>query len=143
MKRSFLLLALLVLGFSKSFSAGPDDIIGVWLNASGEGQIQIYKEGSRYYGKIAWLKEPNDANGPKLDKNNPDEKLRKQPIVGLVILRDFKYDDNEWNGGRIYDPKNGKDYKCYLKLKDAKTLSLRGYIGISLLGRTEVWTRVK
>ena len=52
-----------------------------------------------------------------------------------------KYDNGEWTGGRIYDPQNGKDYKCYLKLKDPHTLSLRGYIGFSLLGRTEVWTR--
>jgi uncharacterized protein (DUF2147 family) len=62
--------------------------------------------------------------------------------LGLIILRDFKHDDGEWTGGRIYDPQNGKDYKCFMKLKDNKTLNVRGYIGISLLGRTEVWTRV-
>ncbi|MEN9684906.1 MAG: hypothetical protein RLZZ28_692 [Bacteroidota bacterium] len=125
-------------------STGPDEIIGIWLNSSGKGQIQVYKEGDKYYGKIIWLREPNGPRGnPKLDANNPDRSLQSQPLVGLVILRGFKFDDGEWNSGKVYDPENGKDYKCYLKLKDAKTLNVRGYIGISLLGRTEVWTRVR
>ena len=127
-----------------SDKTNPDDILGLWLNANGQGQIQIYKDGDKYFGKIVWLIEPNGPKGnPKLDANNPDPKLKTQPLLGALILRNFKFDEDEWNGGRIYDPQNGKDYKCYIKLKDAKTLSLRGYIGISLLGRTEVWTRVK
>ncbi len=121
----------------------PDAIIGTWLNASGKGQIQVYKQGNKYFGKLIWLKEPNDENGkPKLDANNPDKNLKTKPLVGLIILRDFVHDNGEWKNGRIYDPQNGKDYKCYMKLKDAKTLNLRGYIGISFIGRTEVWTRV-
>jgi uncharacterized protein (DUF2147 family) len=122
----------------------PDDILGIWLSSNGQGQIQIYKEGEKYFGKLYWMKEPNGPKGnPKLDANNPDPSLRNKPLLGTVLLRNFTFDDGEWNGGRIYDPQNGKDYKSYIKLKDAKTLSLRGYIGISLLGRTEVWTRVK
>lgn len=127
-----------------SAANNPDDIVGIWLNANGQGQIQIYKEGDTYFGKLYWLKEPNGPKGnPKLDINNPDPQQRNKPLLGSLILRNFKYDSGEWNGGRIYDPQNGKDYKCYMKLKDPKTLSLRGYIGFSLLGRTEVWTRVK
>ena len=133
--------------FLISFSSDKpkaDDILGIWLNANGMGQIQIYKEGSKYFGKLYWLKEPNGPKGnPKMDINNPDPALRSKPLLGTVLLRDFVYDDGEWNSGRIYDPQNGKDYKCYIKLKDGKTLNLRGYIGISLLGRTEVWSRVK
>ncbi|MES2005284.1 MAG: DUF2147 domain-containing protein [Bacteroidota bacterium] len=125
-------------------STNADDIIGVWLNANGQGQILIYKEGDKYFGKLYWLKEPNNPKGtPKLDANNPEPSQKNKPLLGTVLLRNFKYDDGEWTGGRIYDPQNGKDYKCYIKLKDANTLSVRGYIGISLLGRTEVWTRVK
>ena len=132
-----------ILLFPFLFAAtNPDDIVGIWQNASGKGKIQIYKEGDKYFGKIIWLKEPNGPQGnPKLDGNNPDLKQRTKPLIGALILRNFKYDNGEWNGGRIYDPQNGKDYKCYLKLKDPHTLSLRGYIGFSLLGRTEVWTR--
>lgn len=121
----------------------PDAIIGTWLNATGKGQIQIYKQGNKYYGKLVWLKEPNDEQGkPKLDAKNPNAALKTQPLIGSIILRDFVFDDNEWNSGRIYDPQNGKDYKCFLRLKDSKTLNVRGYIGVSLLGRTETWTRI-
>ncbi len=142
-------LAFVMTVFSLSMRAEPvlggaDDIVGVWLNGSGKGHIQIYKQGDKYYGKIVWLKEPNDEKGnPKMDVNNPKEALRSKPLVGAVILRDFVFDDNEWNSGRIYDPQNGKEYKCYMKLKDPNTLNVRGYVGVSLLGRTESWTRVK
>jgi uncharacterized protein (DUF2147 family) len=137
MKRLLVLLASMFVTITN-----PDDIVGTWSNGSGSGRIQIYKEGNKYFGKIIWLKEPNNAQGkPKLDAHNPDESQRTKPLLGAVVLRNFVYDDGEWTGGRIYDPQNGKDYKCYIKLKDANTLNVRGYIGISLLGRTEVWTR--
>lgn len=128
---------------SMASASNADDIVGIWLSASGEGKIQIYKEGDRYFGKLYWMKEPNGPKGnPKLDNNNPDPALRNKPLLGLVILKNFRYNDGEWSGGLIYDPKNGKEYKSYIKLKDPQTLSLRGYIGISLLGRTELWKRV-
>lgn len=145
MKQFFLLLLFAtwsITAFTNT-NDNPDAILGVWLNSSGKGQIQVYKQGNKYYGKLVWLKEPNDEQGkPKLDIQNPDKNAKIKPLIGLVILRDFVHDDGEWTGGRIYDPQNGKDYKCYMKLKDPKTLNVRGYIGISMLGRTEVWTRV-
>jgi uncharacterized protein (DUF2147 family) len=145
MKQLSLVLILIswtITGFTNT-NDNPDAVLGVWLNSSGKGQIQVYKQGNKYYGKLIWLKEPNDEQGkPKLDVNNPDKNAKNKPLLGLVILRDFVHDDGEWTGGRIYDPQNGKDYKCYMKLKDPKTLNVRGYIGISMLGRTEVWTRV-
>ncbi|MEI8110706.1 MAG: DUF2147 domain-containing protein [Chitinophagia bacterium] len=121
-----------------------DDVVGVWLNSSGKGKIQIYKENGKYYGKIVWLREPlNEKGQPKLDVNNPNTSQKSKPLVGAIILRDFDFADGEWNNGKIYDPENGKDYKCYMRLKDANTLNVRGYIGISMIGRTEVWTRTK
>lgn len=143
MKKLFLIVACFI-GITAFANTNPDDIIGIWLNENGQGQIQIYKQGDKYFGKLYWLKEPNGPKGnPKLDVNNPDPQQKNKPLLGSLILRNFTYDNGEWNNGRIYDPQNGKDYKCYIKLKDPKTLSLRGYIGISLLGRTEVWTRVR
>jgi len=142
-KRLFSGILLLLLGLYCK-AAGPDDIIGIWLGANGKGQIQVYKDGAKYFGKIIWLKEPNGPEGkPKLDKNNPNTDLKSKPLIGSQILRDFVYDDGEWTNGHIYDPENGKEYKSYMKLKDRYTLSLRGYIGFSLLGRTEIWTRIK
>lgn len=123
----------------------PDAIVGFWLSSNGQAQIQVYKEGTKYFGKIIWLKVPDDPKkgGPKKDDNNPDPSLRDKPILGLVILRDFIFKDGEWTNGHVYDPQNGKEYRSYLKLKDPKTMTMRGYIGVSLLGRTEVWSRIR
>ena len=122
-----------------------DAILGKWINPSGEGQIQIYKKGSLYYGKLAWIKLPNDeATGqPKTDKNNPDKNLRSRPLLGLELLKDFKFNGEDvYEDGNIYDPKNGKKYKCKMTL-NANKLNIRGYIGVSMFGRSEVWSRVK
>ena len=142
--KKLLLIAFYFFSFTAFAKTNPDDILGIWLSSNGQGQIQIYKEGDKYFGKLHWMKEPNGPKGnPKMDVNNPDQKLKNQPLLGAVIVKNLKYYDGEWSGGRVYDPQNGKEYKCYMKLKDPQTLSLRGYIGFSLLGRTEVWTRVK
>lgn len=130
---------------SAGYAQSADAILGKWINPSGEGQIQVYKKGELFYGKLAWLKSPNDekTGQPKTDSNNPDKSLQTAPLSGLEILKNFKHDGNNvYEGGNIYDPKNGKTYSCKMTLEGNK-LKIRGYIGISLLGRSEVWTRVK
>ena len=122
----------------------PDDIVGVWKDGKGKGHVQIYKQNGKYYGKIIWLQKPKDETGkPKVDKNNPNVSLRNKPILGLTMLKNFEYDDGEWSGGQIYNPSDGKEYKAYMKMKDRNTLAVRGYVGISLLGKTDTWTRVR
>ncbi|SDK20556.1 Uncharacterized conserved protein, DUF2147 family [Catalinimonas alkaloidigena] len=123
----------------------PDAVVGIWKVGSGDAHVQIYKEGSEYFGKIVWLKEPNDENGkPKVDKNNPEEGKRNDPVLGMQMLRHFEYDeDNVWEDGEIYDPKSGKLYSCKMTLVKPNVLEVRGYIGISLIGRTDTWTRVE
>lgn len=120
-----------------------DKVIGVWKTGSGKGMVKIYKENDKYFGKLVWLKEPNDEAGkPKVDKNNGDESLRTRALLGLVNLRDFVYKgDKVWEDGRIYDPENGSDYSCEIKMTDDNTLEVRGFIGVSLFGRTDVWKR--
>ena len=119
-----------------------DDIIGTWLTGGKEpAKIQVYKSGDKYYGKIVWLKYPEENGLPRMDANNPDKSKRSQKILGLVILRNFRFDEDAWEGGKIYDPEIGKTYSCIISLKDKSTLKVRGYVGISLLGRTEIWTR--
>jgi uncharacterized protein (DUF2147 family) len=119
-----------------------DDIIGTWLTGGKEpAKIQIYKSGNKYFGKIAWLKYPEENGLTRMDANNPDKSKRSQQILGLIILRDFRFNENEWEGGKIYDPESGKTYSCIISLKDKSTLKVRGYVGISLLGRAEIWTR--
>lgn len=148
MKAFTLLFAFVFFTFLSTFSAAlaekEDDILGEWYSENNESLIEIYKNDNKFYGKMAWLKEPMRRGKPKMDDFNPDEKLRTRPLIGLVILKDFKFDgDNEWNDGKIYDPKSGKTYSCYMKFDKKDVLKIRGYIGISLLGRTTYWTRKK
>lgn len=121
-------------------------IAGTWTNDDASARILVYETKSgNYAGKIVWLKEPNHEGKPKTDLRNPDEKLRSRPIMGLVILKGFKpSDDKVFDDGSIYDPKNGKTYDCKMTCLDGgKKLSIRGYMGISMIGRSAVWSRVK
>lgn len=133
-----------------AYGADDDAILGVWNNQEKDAKIEIFKCGEKYCGRVVSLSEPNYPEGskdgvpgtPKLDHNNPDPKFRKTPIIGLQIVHNFAFaGDNVWKGGKVYDPKNGKTYSGKMTLVSPHQLNLRGFIGISLLGRTAVWTR--
>lgn len=144
MKKGILFLIMFVSALSVFAGENPDAILGIWSNGTNKGQIQIYRQNGKYYGKIIWLAKPNDEKGlPKVDKNNPDKRVRSKPLLGLIMLRDFKFEDDEWVDGKIYNPDDGKEYKAYMKLKDNQTLSVRGYIGFSWIGKTETFQRVR
>lgn len=128
--------------YGVSQKVNADAVLGTWLTASGKAKVQIYKESDKYYGKIVWLKIPTYEDGTsKMDKNNPDKAKQSEPLLGLNMLKNFEFDDDEWEDGTIYDPENGKTYSCTIKYRDGK-LDLRGYIGISLIGRTQTWYKV-
>ncbi len=135
---------ILCLAFTGKIFA-QDQIEKIWYNGEKTSKIQIYlaKDG-HYYGRIYWLKEPNDkeTGKPRTDKENPDEKLRNTPLQGMLIMTGFrKNPDNkdEYIDGRIYDPKKGKTYCGKITFK-GKTLDLRGYLcSLTFLGRTETW----
>lgn len=151
-----LILAVLVASIPASAQDG-DAILGLWATdpegGGGEAHVEVYKEGGRYYGRIVALAEPlappddtkQTPGQPKLDVNNPDPDLRDEPVIGLLITRDFVYKGKGlWHKGTIYDPDNGKTYKCKIKFGDnEKVLKVRGFIGVSLIGRTTYWTRVE
>ena len=141
-KFSLLTLLFLLTGISV-FAQNADAVLGVWKSGEGTGMVQIFKKSDKYFGKVVWLKVPNDPDGkPRTDLNNPDEKLRTRPLKGLENLREFVFKGKDvWEEGRIYDPKTGNDYACVMKLVDENTLEVRGYIGVSLFGRTDVWKR--
>jgi uncharacterized protein (DUF2147 family) len=126
--------------------ATADKLIGLWQPSNGRARVKVEKIGSKYYGRIVWLLEPNDpeTGQPKTDINNPDESLRDTPLRGYRILKDFVYSGKkEWSEGTIYDPENGSTYSCTIKLKNDNTLDIRGYIGVKALGRTDVWSRIQ
>lgn len=124
----------------------PDLLVGRWLSAKRKNQVEIYKYGNRYFGKIVWMAEPNDADTkkPKVDKRNPDDKLRSRPLLNLPIMTNLVYKGgNVWSEGQIYNPEDGRTYGCELTLRDANTLDLHGFMmGMSFLGKTTTWTRV-
>ncbi|MFC2152561.1 DUF2147 domain-containing protein [Bacteroidota bacterium] len=124
-----------------------DKILGYWLTQDGDSQVKIFKaKNGKYYGDIRWLDEPNEEDGtPKLDDDNENEELRNRPVLGLQLLKSFEYDEKhkEWVDGTIYDPKNGKTYKCFIWFEEGDdiTLHVKGFIGFSLLGREVEWKR--
>lgn len=141
MKKTILIFAILLAAFTIN---AQNSIEGIWYNTTKTGKVEIYKKGDQYFGKIVWIKDAlSEKTGqPKTDEFNPEEKLRSTPIIGLQVLKNFTYDgDGKFSGGTIYDPENGKTYKCKMTLQDNDHLDVRGYIGLPALGRTENWTR--
>lgn len=130
----------------KSQVPESDALVGTWLTNSGKAHVKITKSGNYYYGRIIWLRDPIDAttHKPKVDKNNPDVNARNNPVIGLKILSGFEYTGNHvWEEGTIYDPENGKTYQCKISQTNPKSLNIRGFIGFSMIGRTEIWTKVE
>lgn len=141
--KKFLTLAALFICLQTVAFAQNLSPIGIWTNQEKEARFEIYKCGDKLCGKIIWLKEPNRDGKPKTDVNNPDKKLQSQPVIGLVFLKGFEYDEhNKWDDGTIYDPKSGKTYSSYMQMLSKDKIEVKGYVGISLIGRSQIWTRV-
>ena len=124
-------------------TAFADDIRGLW--DAGESHVEIYSCGELLCGRIAELDELLDEDGnEKLDKNNPEPALRSRPLLGMDLIAGFaRTGKRKWEDGTIYDPRDGKTYKCVMKLQRDGTLKVRGYLGIPLLGKTVEWTRIE
>lgn len=116
-----------------------DAITGEWVNEKKDTKFQIFRKDNKYYGKITWA-----TGGDSKDVKNPTTTLRKREVIGLVILNNFVFDgDDTWNDGTIYDPREGKTYSCKITLKSDDKINVRGFLGISLFGRSEIWARIK
>ncbi|WP_396211360.1 DUF2147 domain-containing protein [Flavobacterium sp.] len=120
-------------------------IIGKWKTIDDEtgketSVIEVFQKDKKIYGKIVEI-----IDSEKRDKlcnlcPNPD---KNKPILGLTIIKGLEKEGDEYNDGQILDPKSGKLYNCYIKLDGKDKLKVRGFIGLSLLGRTQYWYRVK
>ena len=143
----FALFAILLLSGGKAFSQKhkAGDIIGIWYNEEKTSKLEIYQDGQKFFAKIVWLKEPIDpeTGKPKTDKLNPDPKLKNAPRMGLIVVKNMVFNgSDEWKEGTIYDPNNGKTYSSHIQFGDSPNLlKLRGFIGVSLLGRTTYWMK--
>ena len=140
MKKIVLTVISVMLAASAAFA---QDVIGKWKLDDGTAIVEVYKNGDAYNGKIVWLEEPTDADGtPAKDNNNPDPALRTRELIGLNMLSGLKKTaDNEYSGGKIYDPGNGKTYNCSMKV-EGNVLKVRGSLDKrGLIGRTMDWFR--
>jgi uncharacterized protein (DUF2147 family) len=141
--------ATILLTATTAFGVSPSDVLGLWQTNGGDSRLEIFRCGEKICVKIAWLKEPNSIDskdGPvgkrKVDRKNPDPALRHRPILGLQVMKGLTAKgDNRWGNGSCYDPDTGKSYKCKMHLASPGRLELRGYIGVSLIGRTVILTR--
>jgi uncharacterized protein (DUF2147 family) len=143
------ILATILLTATSAFGAVPKNLPGLWKTEGGDSRLELFKCGEKMCGKIVWLKVPKyiDSNdGPvgktKIDRKNPDPAMRNRPILGLQVMKGLTASgSNQWENGTCYDPETGKSYKCKMYLASPGQLDIRGYIGISLIGRTFSLTR--
>jgi uncharacterized protein (DUF2147 family) len=133
---------ILVVIFLQSLSLNAQTIFGKWQTLDEQGAVEsiveVYNFNGKVYAKVIDILQKNKKDA-LCDKCTGKNKCK--PILGLVILKGLEKNGKEWNNGKILDPKNGKYYKCYITLDNENKLKLRGYIGISLIGRTEYWYR--
>ncbi|QQX76589.1 MULTISPECIES: DUF2147 domain-containing protein [Aequorivita] len=141
MKKILLTCSLIVLTVLTTMA---QDVTGKWKtidDETGEAKsiVEIYKQDGKVYGKVVEILNPAKKNATCEECSGAD---KGKPIQGLVIIKGLEKDGDEYNDGTIMDPNNGKVYKCYIELDGPNKLDVRGYIGFSLLGRTQTWTRV-
>ncbi|MDD2331336.1 MAG: DUF2147 domain-containing protein [Candidatus Cloacimonetes bacterium] len=138
-----LMVVLPIVLFAQKASTG-DKILGVWYNGEKTSKIEVYKTTKGdYAGRIIWLKVPNDSKGkPRTDIENPKAEHRSRALLNLNVMHSLAFQESgKYAGGTIYDPKNGKTYSCKAELVGDNTLNFRGFIGVSLIGRTTTWVR--
>jgi uncharacterized protein (DUF2147 family) len=136
---------LLLISIAAAIGAAPNSAPeGYWLTEKHDGVIEIFRcAGDMLCGKLAWFRiKPDDPNPQALDLKNPDPAKRSQSLCGLVFMTGFRpVAADRWEDGTIYDPDSGNTYHGTMQLRAGGTLDLHGYIGISLIGRSEIWTR--
>lgn len=124
---------------------GSNRIEGVWYTDGKASKVKIYECGDdQYCGEIIWTQNHANGNPKKKDTENPDPDKRDRTIIGLDLLKGLEYNASEetWEGGTIYDPRKGKEYNCYVALEKPDKLKVRGYVGMSWMGRTTHWSRI-
>jgi len=137
---SFVFLLIVTTAFAQS-----KGILGKWKTIDDEtgkpvSVVEIFESKGRIYGKVVELYNPKNVHR-KCENCSGDDK--NKPLLGLIVIKGLTKDGNEYTNGKILDPKQGKLYKCVISLVGADKLKVRGYIGVSLIGRTQIWERLK
>jgi uncharacterized protein (DUF2147 family) len=127
-----------------SITMNSQSILGKWKTIDDEtgdakSVVEVFFKSGKIYGKVVEILDPINKNSLCQKCSGED---KNKPILGLTIIKGLSKDASEYNSGEILDPKNGNSYKCSLSLESKDKLKVRGYIGFSLLGRTQYWHRV-
>ena len=127
------------------FAAGAraSDVDGIWEVEDGDAHVKIWVCEDGLCGDIVWLKEPSDREGwPRRDQGNEDPRLRDRPLLGVELLQGFRRTAaNRWEGGLIYNPRDGQTYRVDVEILGADSLKIRG-CQLIFCGE-ELWRRVK
>lgn len=133
------------LSFAQKLSA--DKIIGNWQSIDDDVKLkfEIFQQNGKYFGKLLWASNMFEADGktPKKDLKNPDAKLRNRSRQNIINITNLTFDDGEYSGGKLYNPSDGNSYSLKAKLTDINNLQFRGYMGVSLLGKTMKFRRIQ
>jgi len=137
---------LILLGIAAAASADINSPAGLWKtidDKTGKERsfVRISDNNGVFEGRVEKIFDQPDDDPAHLCKACEGERKDK-PIIGMTILWGLKKDGDQYGGGEILDPKNGKIYRAKMKLIDAgRKLEVRGFIGISLFGRSQTWLR--
>lgn len=121
----------------------PSGPVGLWIDHTGRGAVEIVPCANQLCGRIVWLKEPNDKQGrPLVDALNEDKRKRARSICGLQIIGQLQVQrDGSWDNGWIYDPEQGESFDVEIRLRSPDKLQVKGYKGLKFLSETFQWTR--
>jgi len=119
-----------------------NSVIGKWESDEKDVRMEFFKEGDQLRARLLWGNKIVEADGrtSKKDEKNPDKNMRSRNIIGIISVTELKWNGKEYTGGRIYDPPSGKTYDCKVWFEKDK-LYLRGFMGVSMLGKTVPWHR--
>ncbi len=135
-----LIISLGLIGLLSQSLMAQEDLKGIWWAEEGKVKVEIYqKTDETLAGKIVWLAKTTDKKGNLLtDKNNPDKALRSQPMMGLEMLENIRWENGQWKA-TVYSPKRGRRVNATMKLSDSDELQVK----VSMMGmsRTRTWAR--
>ena len=135
----------IALFFLVIFFAQGQSVVGKWKTIDDEtgkakSIVEIYEKSGKIYGKVVDILEEENKKRVCTNCSGDD---KNKPILGMTVIKGLSKEGSQYTNGKILDPKNGKLYKCFITLETKDKLKVRGYIGISLFGRTQYWYRVK
>lgn len=131
--------------FQASLHADAQTCLGTWKVIEDKSNepaciLELYEQDGMVNGKLLKILKSDTKQKNPMCVNCTDDR-KDQPVIGMEVVRGLRKKGKYWSGGRLLDPHTGKTYKCYLELINENKLKARGYIGISLLGRTQYWYR--